>query len=76
MDGSVLEEKLSEMLVLTFSYKLDWGFYTISIAITAPEKIGTLIRSMKFLSAKVALYLYKSTISPCMELLPPLGWYP
>ena len=31
------------------------------------KKIGALIRSMKFLSSEVALYLYKSTIRPCME---------
>ena len=53
MDGSVLEEKSSfKMLGLTFSSKLDWG----------SKKIGALIRSMKFLSPEVALYLYKSTI--------------
>ena len=68
MDGSVLEEKLSfKMLVLTFSSKLDWGSYSISIAKTASKKIGALIHSMKFLSPEVALYLYKSTIRPCME---------
>ena len=31
------------------------------------EKIGALIRSIRFLSPEVALYLYKSTIRPCME---------
>ena len=68
MDGSVLEEKSSfKMLGLTFSSKLDWGSYIISIAKTAFKKIGALIRSMKFLSPEVALYLYKSTICPCME---------
>ena len=68
MDGSVLEKKSSfKMLWLTFSSKLDWGSYIISIAKTACKKIGTLIRSMKFLSPEVALYLYKSTICPCME---------
>ena len=68
MDGSVLEEKSSfKMLGLTFSSKLDWGSYIISIAKTASKKIGALIRSMKFLSPEVALYLYKSTIHPCME---------
>ena len=68
MDGSVLEEKSSfKMLGLTFSSKLDWGSYIISIAKTASKKIGALIRSMKFLSPEVALYLYKSTIWPCME---------
>ena len=68
MDGSVLEEKTSfKMLGLNFSSKLDWGSYIVSIAKTASKKIGVLIRSMKFLSSEVALYLYKSTIPPCME---------
>ena len=68
MDGSVLEEKSSfKMLGLTFSCKLDWGSYIISITNTASKKIGALIHSMKFLSPEVALYLYKSTIQPCME---------
>ena len=68
MDGSVLEEKSSfKMLGLTVSSKLVWGYYIISIAKTASKKIGALIRSMKFLSPEVALYLYKSTIRPCME---------
>ena len=31
------------------------------------DEIEVLIRSMKFLSPQVALYLYKSTIRPCME---------
>ena len=31
------------------------------------KKIGVLIRSMKFLSPEFALYLYESTIRPCME---------
>ena len=43
------------------------GSYSISIAKTASKKIGVLIRSTKFLSVEVALYLYKSTIHPCME---------
>ena len=68
MGGSILEEKSSfKMLGLTFSSKLDWGSYIISIAKTASKKIGALVRSMKFLSPEVSLYLYKSTIRPCME---------
>ena len=56
---SDIDEILSfEMLELTFSYKLDWGSYIIFIAKTASKKIGALIHSIKFLSAKVALYLY------------------
>ena len=67
-DGSVLEEKPSfKMLILTFSSKLDWGSYIISITKIASKKIGALICSMKFFSPKVALYLYKSTVQPCME---------
>ena len=68
MDGSVLEKKPSfKMLGLTFSSKLDWGSYIVSIAKTASKKIGALICSMKFLSPEVALDLNKSTIWPCME---------
>ena len=56
-----------ESSTLTFSSKLDWGSYIISIAKTASKKIGALIHSMEFLSPEVVLYLYKSTILPCME---------
>ena len=58
MDGSFLKEKSSfKMLGLTFSSKLDWGCYIISISKTASKKIGALIPSMKFLSLEVVLYL-------------------
>ena len=68
MDESVLEEKSSfKMLGLTFSSKLDWSSYIISITKTASKKIGALIRSIKLLSSEVTLYHYKSTIRPCME---------
>ena len=67
-DGSVLEEKpFFKMLGLAFSSKLDWGSYIISTAKSDFKKIGALIRFMKFLFPEVALYLYKSTIRPCME---------
>ena len=55
------------MLGLTFSSTLNWGSYIISITKTASKKIGALIRSMKFLSPEVVLYLYKFTILPCIE---------
>ena len=68
MYGSNLEEISSfKMLGLSFSSKLDWVSYIISLAKTASKKIGALILSMKFLSLEVALYLYKSSIRPCME---------
>ena len=70
MDGSVLEEKSSfKMLGLTFSSKLDWGSYIISIAKTTSKKIEALIRSMKFLSPEVDLYLYKFAICPCITVV-------
>ena len=63
MDESVLEEKSPfKMLGLTFSSKMEWGSYIISITKTASKTIETLS-----LSPEVALYLYKSTICPCME---------
>ena len=52
---------------LTFSSKLDWDSYIISIAKIAPKKIKDLIRSMSFLSLEDDLYLYKSTFQPYME---------
>ena len=68
MDVPVLEEKSSfKVLGLTFSSKLDCGSYIISIAKTVSKKIGALIRSMSFLTPEVALYLYESTIRPCIE---------
>ena len=68
INGFILEEKSSfKMLGMTFFSKLDWNSYIIFIAITVSKKIGALIRSMKFLSPEVALYLYKSSMRPCME---------
>ena len=56
MDGSVLKEKsYFKMLGLTFSSKLNWGSYIISIAKTVSEKIEASICSIKFLSPEVAL---------------------
>ena len=49
MDGSVLEKKLFfKMLKLTFSSKLDWGSYMISITKSSSKKIGALIRLDSF----------------------------
>ena len=69
MDGSALEEKSSfhKVLGLTISSKLDWGPHIISIPKAASKKTGPFIRSMKFLSLQVALYLYKSIMQPCMK---------
>ena len=66
--GLFLREKtFFKMLGWNFSSRLYWGSYIISIAKTAFKKMGTLIRSMKFLSPEAALYLCKSTLQPCMK---------
>ena len=54
-------------LRFSVSSKLDCSSCIISIGKTVFKKIGALICSMKFLSPDIALYLYKSTILPCMK---------
>ena len=47
MDWSFLEEKSSfEMLGLSFSSKLDWKCYFVSVAKTASKKTGDMIHFM------------------------------
>ena len=68
MDGSVLEEKSSlKMLGLSFSSKLDWGPYKISVDKPLPKIIGVLMCSTKFLSLEITLLLYKSSVRPGKE---------
>ena len=78
MDGFVHKEKSPfKMLGLTFSCKLDWGSYIISIAKTAPKKIGALSCSMKFLSQNVVClslfysYYFGRCSSELTQLVPP-----
>ena len=67
MDRSALEEKSSfKMLGFTSSSKLDWDSYIISLAKTVSKKIGAFIRTIKFLSPEVSLYLYISIVHPFM----------
>ena len=68
MDEFIFDEKSSvEILRQSFSSKLDRGSYIISIYKLASKKSRVLIRSMKFISPEVVLYLYKSIIRPCTE---------
>ena len=66
MDGSVLEEKHLLRCWGGFSL-LNWiGALTLPLLLKLPpRKLEP--HAMKFLSPEVALYLYKSTIRPCME---------
>ena len=79
-DEIALKEKAKssfEMLWLTSSPKLGWGSHIIYLWLKLlPRNFEALIRPMKFLSPEVALYIYKSTIQPCIRiLLSYLDWY-
>ena len=77
MDGSALEEKSSfKMLGLTFSSKLDYWSFIISIAKTVFKKIGALTRSMKLLSPEIDLHLYKSAYTHVWNTLVMPGLVP
>ena len=52
---------------MPFSFKFDWGFFIVYNAKSTSEKIEALIRSVKFSSPEVALYLYKLAIQPCFD---------
>ena len=52
---------------LSFSSKFGFGSYNVSFVKTVPKKIGVLIRSVKFISSEVALYIYISRIRLCMK---------
>ena len=65
--GMFLRKSSFEMLGLIFSPKLNWGSYNISIVKIASKKIEALKCFMKFISPEVTIYLYKSTIRPCIE---------
>ena len=64
MDGCVLEEKSSFKMLGCLS-DLNWIRSLIYIAKTAAKKIGAFMCYMN--SPEVAMYLYKSSIRPCME---------
>ena len=51
----------------SFSSKFDWGSRIISIAKTTSKKIEALILSLKFLSPKFSVYVYKSTTRPFLK---------
>ena len=56
-----------KILGFSFSPKLDWGSYIMSIAKATSKKIGSSICSMSFLSPDIAGYLHESSIWRCME---------
>ena len=68
MSSTELHEETSfRLLGLTFTPTMDWKPYIQSIAKAASRKVGSLFRAQRFLSPESILYLYKSTIRPCME---------
>ena len=68
VDWCFLNKKSSfNILGLSFTSKLDLGFYIASVFKTALKKFGALIFSMKFLFPELALYPNKFTIQSRME---------
>ena len=67
MDESVREEKSSFKMLVLFLPNLITALTLALLLKLPPGKIRALIRSMKFLSPEVALYLCKSTILSCTE---------
>lgn len=68
MNGAELPENSDlKLLGLSFNSELSWNSYIASIAKSASKKVGSLFRSKRFLTPEAILYLYKSTIRPCME---------
>ena len=64
------------MLGLIFSSKLDCGSYIISIAKTASKKIEALIRSMRFLSPEINLYVYNLPYAHAWNIVVTSGLVP
>ena len=68
MNDIELPEKTSfRLLGLTFTRSMDWKPYIQSIATAASRNVGSLYRAQRSLTPGSILYLYKSTIRPCME---------
>ena len=68
MNGIELPEETSfRLLVLTFTRSMDRNPCIQSIAKAASRKVGSLYRAQHFLIPESIMYLYKSTIWPCME---------
>ena len=66
-ESCLAEKSFCKRMGPSFTTKLDWGSYIMSITKTASKKIGALIGSITFVSSEVALYLYNSIIQPYME---------
>ena len=68
MNNTELEENDSfRLLGITFSHDFSWRSYIEAIAKSAAMKVGALLRARAYLTPESILYLYKSTIRPCME---------
>ena len=68
IDRPFTEEKSwFKILQLSYASKLNWNSYVVFIHKTVSNKAGVLIRSMKFFSLGIALYLNEVAIRLCME---------
>ena len=62
-----LKSSSFRLLGLPFNSSLSCCQYIEDIAKAASKKIESLYRAKRFLTAESILYLYKSTIRPCLE---------
>ena len=68
MEGTSLPESDSfRLLGTTLSNEFSWKSYIVSVAKSAAMKVGSLLRCKGFFTQETILYLYKSTIRPCIE---------
>ena len=68
MNGIELPEETSFCLLgLTFARSMDWKPYIQSIVKAGSRKVVSLYRAQHFLTPESILYLFISTIWPCME---------
>ena len=68
MNGHEVPESSNvRLLGLSLTNNFSWNGYIESIAKLTAMKVGSLYRVRNFLSPASILYIYKSTIRPCME---------
>ena len=75
MNGIELPEETSfHLLGLTFTQSMDWKPFIQPIAKASSRKMGSLYRAQCSLTLESILYLYKSTIHPCIEYCSHIWW--
>lgn len=66
-DANFQESNSLHLFRLMFFTDMKWKHYIESIVTSAARKVCSLCRARQFFSPESILYIYKSTISPCIE---------